>query len=259
MKKILLSLSAIVMMLCASCSGSKEPSQLLGITDELNADLKELSEEALMVFNSMTATYADGTVTVNIEFADKSYCADDFTEALVQFIVSQYLKEHTGEKLDTFVNTLTKEKGNLVINLMSPGQKKEFVIPAARVVKLVKLKPMELSYNDARTNIMDIMAKRCNAFAAEVKAQKAEFTVVSSFAQYTFTFEKSAPYARMTPAQLNSAILKCVKPVYEELDDLDSFVIDLLKTFKIDGYRFVYENEKDKYVLKSAVPWRIIK
>lgn len=259
MKKLLLTLSAAMLVILSSCTGSKQPSALEGLCEVLNAEFNDVARNDYMLFNDFTVNYADSKVTVTVSFANGTYCPDDFGDALVQFIVSQYLKEHTGERLDTFVNTLTKEKGSLEIVLTGSGQKKEFEIPAARIVKLIKLKPMELSYNDARSNVIDIMAKRCEAFAAEVKAKSADFSVTNTFAQYTFTFEKSAPYARIEQGQLNATILKCVKPIYETLGSETPFVKELLTTFNIDGYRFVYENEKDKYVLKSSIPWKFIK
>lgn len=259
MKKILLSLTALTLVLLSSCSGSKEPSALISLCETLNGEFKDMAKTDYMLFNDCAVDYAEGTVNVTIDFAEGTYTPDEFSDALVQFVVSQYLKEHLGERLDTFINTLSKEKGALRITLAGAGQKKDFDIPAARLVKLVKLKPMELSYNDARANVIDIMAKRCDTLAKEVKAKSADFSVANSFAQYTFTFEKSAPYAKLTQAQLNSTILKCMKPVFDTLGNEGAFVKDLLSTFKIDGYRFVYENEKDKYVLKSSLPWRLFK
>lgn len=258
MKKLLLNFGVLLITLLAACSGAKEPSALEGLCDTLDGEFKALAENDYMLFQNFSVEYAEGTVNVKIEFADGTYCPAEFTDALVQFIVSQYLKEHPGQRLDTFVNTLSKEKGMLKITLAGCGETKEFEIPAARVVKLVKLKPMELSYNDARANVIDIMAKRCDFLKGELKAKEVDFSVTGGFAQYTVTFEKSAGYAKMKQGELNAVIVKTMKPVYVNLGSEEAFVIDLLKTFKIDGYRFVYENEKDKYVLKSSVPWRLL-
>lgn len=258
MKKLLLSFGVLLMALLSSCSGSKEPSALEGLCETLNGEFKELATDDYMLFENFTVEYAEGTVDVKVEFANSTYCPAEFSDALVQFIVSQYMKEHPGERLDTFVNTLSKEKGTLRITIEGCGESKTFEIPANRVVKLVKLKPMELSYTEARDNVTDIMAKRCEKFKKFFAAKSVDFAVVNGFAQYTFTFEKSTGYARMKQSELNSDIIRAVIPVLVNFGNEEPFVVDLLKIFKIDGYRFVYENEKDKYILKSSLPWRVL-
>lgn len=242
-----------------SCSGSKEPSALIAHADRLNGELGAIAEESPMFLDSATVNYADGTLAVNIAFADTFFTASEFTDALVQYTLAQYMKSHTGANLDEVVNTISKEEGKMAITLIDrKGGSKTFDVPAARLRQLVKLKPMELNYNDARANVLEIMEERDDAFELAANAEDVSFEVANGFAQYTFTFPNANGYARLKQAQLTGRCLNAVKPIYDNYGACRTMVEDLLKSFKIDGYRFVYENNRDKYTLKASVPWRTI-
>ncbi len=254
----LISLAAIFAVIFCSC-GSKEPSALIAHADRLDSELGAIAADSPMFLDSINVSYADATLSVNIAFADSLYSVADFNEALVQFTLSEYMKSHLGANLDEVVNTLTKEEGKMAITLLDrTGASKTFDVPAARVVKLVKLKAMELNYNDARTCALAIMEKRCADFANNANADECTFAVANGFAQYTFVYPKSSTYARLTQAQLAGRLVKAVQPIYENYGACRIIVEDLLKSFSIDGYRFVYENTKDKYTLKASAPWRTL-
>lgn len=243
-----------------SCSGTKEPSALIAQADRLNGELGALAQESPMFLDSVRVDYADATLGIKIAFADPEVDADDFSDALVQFTLSEYMKSHFGANLDEIVNTLTQEKGKMSITLLDrEGDAKTFDVPAARLRQLIKLKAMELNYTAARDNLVDIMAKRCDKFAEEVNAEKAEFEINSSFAQYTVTFKTAAPFYKLTQPQLTGRYVEKLNAIYNDYGACRPMVEDLVKSFKIDGYRFVYDDEKDNYTLKASIPWKLLK
>ena len=167
------------------------------------------------------------------------------------------MKSHTGANLDEIANTLTKEEGKLAITIQDrAGATVTYDIPAARIRQLIKLKPMELNYNAARAATLDIMEKRAASLCENANAESCDFAVANGFAQYTFTFPNANNYARLKQAQLTGRYVGILKPIYDNFGACRTFVEDLLKSFSIDGYRIVFENKKDKYVLKASIPWR---
>lgn len=257
MKLRLLAFASLLAALLCSCGTSSQPSPLIAQADRLDGELSTLAEESPMFLDSIRVSYADGTLGVKIAFADPFYTTAEFTEPLVQFAVAQYLKSHPGANLDEVANTLTKEEGKLAITLQDrAGATATYDIPAARIRQLIKLKPMELNYNAARSAALAIMEKRDATLCEDAKAEACDFTVANGFAQYTFTFPNANNYARLKQAQLTGRYLAILKPVYENFGACRPFVEDLLKSFSIDGYRIVFENKKDKYVLKASIPWR---
>ncbi len=64
-----------------------------------------------MFLAGTSAEYAAPNLNVSIEFADTTVNVNSYTEALVQYVLAQYLKNHTGANLDAVINTLSAEKG----------------------------------------------------------------------------------------------------------------------------------------------------
>lgn len=256
MKLRLLAFASLLAALLCSC-GSSQPSPLIAQADRLNGDFATLAEESPMFLDSIRVSYADATLGVKIALADPTYTTDEFTEPLVQFATALYMKSHTGANLDEIANTLTKEEGKLAITIQDrAGATVTYDIPAARIRQLIKLKPMELNYNAARAATLDIMEKRAASLCENANAESCDFAVANGFAQYTFTFPNANNYARLKQAQLTGRYVGILKPIYDNFGACRPFVEDLLKSFSIDGYRIVFENKKDKYVLKASIPWR---
>lgn len=158
--KVLLCIALVACMV--SCGKKAQgPSPLIAQAERLDGTLGTLAEESPMYLQSASAEYLDAVLTVDIDFADPTVHVGEISDALVQYVVAQYLKAHPGADLDIVLNTLSQENGSLNIVLSdSYGEAKEYTIAAARLKKLYQLKPMELSFNDVKTNVSDIMEAR---------------------------------------------------------------------------------------------------
>ncbi|MBD5234602.1 MAG: hypothetical protein HDS65_10575 [Bacteroidales bacterium] len=244
----------------ASCGKTASgPSPLEAQAERLDDELGKLAEESPMYLSEIDASYENATLTVDIEFSDTVVNVADYSDALVQYVLAQYLKNHTGANLDEIANTLTKEKGQLVIKLEDThGNTRDYNVSAARFVKLIKLRPMELNYNDVRTNVSDILASRCASYAAAYNATSCEFDIAYSFAQYTLTFPNTRAFANLNQASLTGRYQKILKEQYENYGACRPMVEDLLKSLSIDGYRFIYLAPDGKSGLTAGLPWRTI-
>ena len=113
MKKIAHLIIATVVGMLALCScggGSKGPSALEAQSERIAGDLEALSQESPMFLAGTSAEYAAPNLNVSIEFADTTVNVNSYTEALVQYVLAQYLKNHTGANLDAVINTLSAER-----------------------------------------------------------------------------------------------------------------------------------------------------
>lgn len=259
MKIRILSLLVGVLALCAGCSSkSSEPSPLESQAVRLQAEMNKIAEGAPMLLDSIGVHYADGTLAVNIAYDADGVLPSDFNDALVQFIVAKYMKEHKGANLDEILNTLSKEEGKLALTLISDGKSSTFDIPAGRLINLLKLKPMEMGFSEARSALSTIMSGRCALIAEDAKAENADFTISGGFAQYTLTFANASTYKQLKQSQLAGRYVAKLTAIYADYGDCRPFIEDLLKSFDIEGYRFIYTDNSDKNTLKAAVLWKMI-
>ena len=243
--------------LCSCGQTSKEPSPLIAQSERVSGELGDLAEESPMYLQSADADYADGVMSIGITFSDPSLNVASVSDALVQYVLAQYMKNHTGKNLDEILNTLNKEEGSMKITLTgADGQSKEFTIPAARAVRLVKLKPSELNFNEVKENVVEILASRCEELKEKYSAENVEFEIASSFAQYTFTFKRPTAYASLTQASLRGRYLKVLQEQYENYGACSYMIQDFLKSLKIDGYRYIYTSNGNE--LSAAVPWSML-
>lgn len=259
MKIRVLSILMLVMAICGACTTkSSGPSPLESQAVRLQAEFNKIAEGAPMLLDSVGVHYADGTLAVNIAYDADGVLPSDFNDALVQFVVAKYMKEHTGANLDEILNTLSKEEGKLALTLIADNQSATFDIPAARLINLLKLKPMEMNYSEARSALSNIMSGRCAFLAEDAKAESADFTIVGGFAQYTLTFANASSYKQLKQSQLAGRYVAKLTAIYADYGDCRPFIEDLLKSFDIEGYRFIYTDNSDKNTLKAAVLWKMI-
>ncbi len=243
-----------------SCSKkSSEPSALIAQSERISGELGKIAEESPMYLESAGADYADGVLSVNIEYSDPYAVVGDYSQELVEYIVSLWLKSHLGADLDTTLNTLSTEQGSLKITLVgADGASKEFTISSARLKKLLVLKPSELNFSAVKDNVALLMEHRGGLYEEEYKAVDGSFCFATGFAQYTLVFESAAQYSNLTQDSLRGRYQKALKHQYEGYGACAPIITDLLKSLGVEGYRFVYEAKNDESKsLKAALPWRI--
>ncbi len=257
---LMLGIGVVLMSLAGACSsGSKEPSALIAQSERIDQDLTTLAEESPMFLGSADASYADGTLSVGLEFCNSLIHVDQLSDVLIRYVVGQYMKAHTGENLDETLNTLGKEEGVLSLTLKDVyGQTKVVDLPSATLKKLVTTKQMELGYQDARVNVLDILDSRCNAYKEAVNAVSCEFKYHAGFAQYTLIFKNTNAYGNQTQGSLAGRYLAVLKPVYEDFGACRPMIEELLSSLQIEGYRFVYNDVEGAKELHTTLPWRMI-
>lgn len=244
----------------ASCSQkSSEPSALVAESERIGGEFATLVEESPMYLDSASVTYADAELTVSIGFSDPIIAPADCSQALVEYFVSVWLKSHLGQGLDTTLNTLSAEKGSLKIIITgADGSSASYTIAAARLKKLLTLKPSELNFSAVKDNVNLLMEKRCAAYAEQYKASACTYEFSTGFAQYTLTFTSATAYANLTQDSLRGRYQKVLTEQYDNYGGCSSILTDVLRSLGFEGYRFVYE-EKDNpaKTLKAALPWRL--
>lgn len=243
-----------------SCSKkSSEPSALIAQSERIGGELGKIAEESPMYLENAGASYADGVLSVAVSFADPYVAVNDFSQELVEYVVSSWLKTHLGADLDTTLNTLSAEKGSLKITLTGvDGASKEFSISSARLKKLLVLKPSELNFSVVKDNAAMLMEKRCEAYKEAYKALEASFEFSTGFAQYTLVFESATQYSNLTQDSLRGRYQKILKDQYESYGACAPIIGEVLKSLGVEGYRFVYEARNDESkTLKAALPWRL--
>lgn len=243
--------------LMAGCSGTNEPSPLVEQSILINEELNTLADESPLFLSSATASYGNGTLSVDIAFNDSIIEVDEVSDALVQYVLAQYMKSHTGENLDITLNTLGKEKGVMSLTLSDVyGNQKIIDLPSATLKKLVTTKPMELRYPEVRSNVLDIMEERTDELVREANAVDGEFSYTAGFAQYTLNFRAASNFANQTQGTLTGRYKRIFTQYYESYGACGPMIRELEESLQIDGIRVIY-NADGKQV-KTAMPWRIL-
>ena len=251
--------AAILLLSLASCGGSKAPSPLIAQSERLALDFGTLAEESPMFLQSIDVDYADAVLSVALAFADSTVKVPEYSEALVQFALAQYLKDHTGKNLDEIINTISAEEGKLSIKLTDVyGNTRDFDVSGTRLKQLVKSRPMELGLPEVRTNISDILASRCAAYKDQYNADDCEFEIQGGFAQYTLTFPRSSAWGGLTQPTLTGRYLKGLQARYDDFGACRPMIEQLLRSVSIDGYRFIYTDKTGSKTLSAGIPWRLI-
>lgn len=245
----------------ASCS-KKQPSVLVPLVDKLNLDLASAAENSPMFLSEASAAIdsVTGTVTVKAAFSDSVIDVRTLSEALVQYYTAQQLKANPGKDLDAFLNGMTAEKGALDVVLADVyGNSRTYTMDATRLRQLFKLSPMQLNFNDVKTNVIEILSSRCADYRSAANAQDCTFEIQGGFATYTLTFARESNYSNFNQGSLKGRYLHSLQPVYENMQAFRAPVEELMRSLQIEGYRFVYVpaggNGKE---LKVAIPWREI-
>ncbi len=243
-----------------SCSSkSSDPSPLIAQSERLAGELGELVYNSPMYLDSVNVDYSEGRLSIGIGFSDPIVNVNSYGQPLVEFVVSQYMKSHNTSDVVEIINALLDEKGKFVVSLYDRhGNTKAFEIPAARMKKLLELKPMELNYSEVRTNVCDLLDERCALYKNAYKADSVEFDFIGGFAQYTLTFKTASTFSNLNQNSLRGRYQNILREQYDNYGACRPIIEDLLKEMKIDGYKFVYTDESDSKVLRAAVPWKII-
>ena len=263
MKRIFLIIGTGLAMLglaCACSSGSKEPSALIAQSERINQNLEALTEASPMFLAGASASYANDTLNIGVEFCDSLIHADQLSDALILYVMGMYMKANTGENLDITLNTLGKEQGIMKVTVKDIyGDQKVLELTSATLKKMVTTKQTELGYQDARLNVFEILETRCEKYKEAVNAVSCEFKYQGSFAQYTLTFKKASAYANQTPGSLLGRYIGVINPVFDYFGACGPMIAEMMESMQIEGYRFVYTDEADTKEIHAAIPWRMIK
>lgn len=256
MKKTFLIAAALIAVLLGSCT-DKGPSPLVEQAERLQSELTPLAADSPMYLDSIKVSYADAAMTVAISFADPAVNPDDYSQALVEYVVAQYLKAHPGAGLDAVLNGLSDEDGALDIVLTGrSGSSRTYTIGHRRLKQLYRQRPMELNFNEVKNNVAALMAARCNAYRLGVNATDATFAIDGGFAQYTLTFASASAFSNQTQGSILGRYLPGLREQYENYGACRPMIEELLRSLGIDGYRFIYTTPDGSESKRAAAPWR---
>ncbi|GFI13559.1 hypothetical protein IMSAGC008_01092 [Muribaculaceae bacterium] len=240
-------------------SKSSTPSELVAQSERMAGEMADMAENSPMYLDSVSVAYADGTLNVAVTFADTIVDVEDYSDALIEYVVAYYIKQRPGQNLDTVLNTLSAENGSLKITLANPqGDRKECTIGASRLKKLFFMKPSELNPAQVKSDIANIMEKRAEAYREAYKAENAEFAFEAGFAQYELVFANASAYSNLTQDSLRGRYQNVLRAQYDSYGECRGIIEGVLESLGIEGYRFVYTDKNDTKTLKAALPWRII-
>ncbi len=258
-QKFLIALIAVVSMLSLSGCGSKEASPLVAESETISEYLKKASAENPGLISKASAEYADAVMTLSISFADSCVRLAPVELPAVEYFTAIQLKANGGESLNTLVNALIKEKGKLVLDFTDVyGTTKKFDIDGKRLATLVKEPLSSLNFNAAKDNLKAIFASRCEAYRTASKAESVEFSIVNSFACYTFTFADSKMFSDWNQSNIDRRYQPSLTEAYDSFGMYRESVLEMMKSLGIDGYKFVYTTTDGSKTLSSALPWRMI-
>ena len=250
-KKSILSIVAASTMALAmsSCGGNKEAETLQRQAERVNAELTQDAAQDPALFAKADAAYADSAFRVNIVFADSMLQVSDYSQAIVEFFLSDEIKSRGGKDLDEIVNTLAKVKEPLRLTLTDVyGTTRSYDLPAATLRTLFKTQRSQLQLPEVRSI----------RFAVGQGVQKVDMELTSSFATYTIIYDNAKAYAGLNVANLKARYLKLLKPIYKGYGPLADAVVKMNRDLGIDGYRFVLTTPAGDSELKATLPWREI-
>ncbi|MDE6311356.1 MAG: hypothetical protein K2L96_06010 [Muribaculaceae bacterium] len=256
--------AAIIAAACAlptACS-QKAPSELVPVVNMLDKNLCDMAKNNPLLLNEASASLDSITsdVTVAVSFCDSIFNVDMMSDALVEYYTAQQLKDNPGKNLDAFLNTMSADEGTLTVTMSDVyGHTRSYAMSGARLKQLFKSAPMQLSFNDVKNNVVEILSSRCDFYKDAANAQSCSFDIENGFATYTLAFSRESNYANLTQGSLKGRYLHFLTPAYQNMGELAAPVQEMLKTLQIDGYRFVYTTTDGKgKELRAAIPWREI-
>lgn len=246
-------------MLTASCgSGAKDKAILAEQASRLNISYSALIQDSQFV-RSISFAVDDKDLKVDVVFKNDQVNVEDFSHALVKYALAQWLKGHTGADLDEILNALGRLQGELELTLTdADGDSCDFDFNSAELKHMVRLRPMELDFNEVRANVQRLMTDRCDFYKDLVHGSAASFRFKGGFAEYTITFPNKSDYRNYTQAKMAGTFSAVLRPQYKNYGAFKPFVEELLQSLQIEGYRFIFTTGNNADELRSAIPWRLI-
>lgn len=260
-------LKGIILLVCAAVAcamffGCKSGKADQAVIEEyivpLNTEYSSICASSELVSEAYVALEGN-TLKATVHFGSDAVKVPQLTEALVQYGVAFWLKQHTGLRLDNILNALGRMQGSLELTLSDvDNNSRTYTISSSRLKQLVRLRPMELNFNEVKGAISDIMSDRCANLRADTRGcTEVVFALDGGFAQYTLTFGRPSDIASCTQGSLARIYVNMLKPEYEAMGDLRPYVQSILESLQIEGYRFIYSAGADNTV-RTVISWRML-
>ncbi len=243
----------------SSCGGtSKAETELAAKATDLNMEFLQLAKGSPDFIESMSCEYSAPNLLINTKL-NTDLKPEMFSQALVEYVVANYIRSNAGALMDGIVNGINLTKGSISITITNVNEEaKEYTIGHARLVQLVQKKNSELNFNDVKQNVVKIMETECAKYADDVKAESCTFALANGFAQYTITFKNASAFSNQTQGSVLGRYIKVLKEQYQTYGAASYLVIDILKSLQLDGYRFVYTDPEGTAKISSPVAWKNI-
>lgn len=251
--------ASTMLVLLGSCGKKGDNSVVVEQSERLNIELAQLASNSPLYLEKAGASYTNDVLGIDLTFADEDVRVKDCTEALVQYIVSVYMKQHADKNLEALLNGLSTAQASVEIRMTdTDGETRVYPISSSRMKQLFTLKPIELNYTEVRDNVVLLLSQRCNGYKEAVNAESVDFSFKGGFAEYTFVFAKPTAYANQTPGSLLGKYINVLRPEYDAFGECRPVIEEMLKSLGFEGYRFIYTTADDSKPLRAVMPWRLL-
>jgi plasmid maintenance system antidote protein VapI len=250
-------IACLIALAVCSCGTAKENDALTAQADRVSTILEHDVELNPNFLASAYAEFADKEFTIYIVFEDERVKLSDYTDAFIEYFVAEELKNNAGDDLAEIVNSLAKIDGKMVLQLSdSYGTTRSFDFSVQQIKYLARTPRTKLNFNEVKAQALQLMADSWVDVRKAHNADDVTFEVITGFATYTVLFNDDKPYQNLTSANLKDRVLKAIEPEYDRFGTFKPIVIEMFRSFGIDGYRYIYTNKVNDKSIKTVVSWR---
>jgi hypothetical protein len=250
-------IACLIALAVCSCGTAKENDALAAQADRVSTILEHDVELNPNFLTSAYAEFEDKDFRICITFEDDRVRLSDYTEAFIEYFVAEELKGNAGDDLDEIINSLSKIDGKMVLLLSdSYGTTRTLEFTAQQIKYLLRTPRTKLNFNEVKAQALQLMSDYWVDVRKAHNADDVVFEVVTGFATYTILFNNESAYQNVSSANLKDHVIKALTKEYDRFGTFKPIVIDMFRSFGIDGYRYIYTNKQNDKTIKAVVPWR---
>lgn len=257
MKTLTLMISAVVLMLAASCgpSAAERTAALEGAA----AGIDSLVTTSQAPFDTCRAVYAEPNVLIEVALRDSMIKVDLLGDALMDYFAADWLKASDQTRVYDVLKTLRRMETPVVLSIRDTyGASKSFIFNADKISRLLKAKPSSLDVPKVKEQVVAMASASAPAPWAHQGCQVSA-AINKGFLTYTIVWPSKAALNGMEQGNITGRYLDPLRRQYARLGDLEYPVVEMLKGLGIDGVRIEYTADGDSdRAIKQAFPWREI-
>lgn len=257
--KHILGLAFLAGIVAVSCSKSKDNDVLFSEAGWLSSQLNLDAQSASDYVDACSASYADGVLAVNVDFAEDGLRTSQLSPEFIDFAVACFLKDMPENHMADMLNNLSEVEGLMSLRISdAAGDTLVHDIAAPKLKQLYRKNYSEIGFSAAKSALSRIFEDAAPALAEAVNAQSCSYSTSGGFAQYTFTFPAATAYGHITQGSLTGRYLPQLAEKYARMGNFDVFAQNVCERLGIEGYRYIYEAEDGGRSVRASVTWNMI-